>query len=338
MAMSVRRLLAAALIINLVPASPGDAAPSEGARTIAPANSTERSTTYRTVTVNGLSIFYREAGPANAPVILLLHGFPSSSRMFDTLMPQLADRYHLVAPDYPGFGNSDAPAPDKVTYTFDAIAGIVGAFTEAVHLDRYALYVQDYGGPVGYRLAVAHPERVTALIVQNAVAHEEGLGRLQAARTGGFWADRAANEAKYRANLASVETARQRHVGSSPHPERYNPDLWRDEVAFLARPGEADIQSDLFYDYRNNLAAYPVWQNWLRTQQPPTLIVWGRYDPTFDIAEVAALRHDVPKAEVHVLDAGHFALDEAAGEVATLMHDFLGRLPSAAIKPAGSPM
>ena len=320
--MSVRHLLAAALIMVCIPALPADAA-----QPAASANSS--STTYRTLTVNGLNIFYREAGPANAPVILLLHGFPSSSRMFDTLMPELADRYHLVAPDYPGFGNSDAPAPDKVTYTFDTIAGIIGAFTDAMHLDRYALYVQDYGGPVGYRLAVAHPERVTALIVQNAVAHEEGLGRLQAARTGGFWADRAANEAKYRAGLASVETARQRHIGSSPHPERYNPDLWRDEAAFLARPGEADIQSDLFYDYRNNLAAYPAWQNWLRAQQPPTLIVWGRYDPTFDIAEVAALKRDVPGAEVHVLDAGHFALDEAAGEVATLMRDFLGRLPSA---------
>ena len=309
--------------------------PSEAASTAAPANSPARSTIYKTVTVNGLNIFI-EKQLRPTPVILLLHGFPSSSRMFDTLMSELADRYHLVAPDYPGFGNSDAPAPDKVTYTLDTIAGIIGAFTDAMHLDRYALYVQDYGGPVGYRIAVAHPERVTALIVQNAVAHEEGLGRLQAARTGGFWADRAANEAKYRAGLASVETARQRHIGSSPHPERYNPDLWRDEAAFLARPGEADIQSDLFYDYRNNLAAYPAWQNWLRAQQPPTLIVWGRYDPTFDIAEVAALKRDVPGAEVHVLDAGHFALDEAAGEVATLMRDFLGRLPSAASKRAGA--
>ncbi len=328
--MSVRRLLAAGLIINLVTALPGEAASAA-----APANSPARSTTYKTVTVNGLNIFYREAGPANAPVILLLHGFPSSSRMFDTLMPELADRYHLVAPDYPGFGNSDAPPPDKFTYTFDAIAEIIGAFTEAVHLDRYALYVQDYGGPVGYRLAVAHPERVTALIVQNAVAHEEGLGRLQAARTG-FWADRAANEAKYRAGLASVENSRQRHVGSSPHPERYSPDLWRDEVAFLARPGEADIMSDLFYDYRNNPAAYPAWQRWLRERQPPTLVIWGRYDPTFDIAEVAALKRDVPKAEMHVLDAGHFALDEATSDAARLMRGFLDRLPRSAAKATGS--
>jgi pimeloyl-ACP methyl ester carboxylesterase len=329
-AMSVRRLLAATLIINFISALPGKAAP-----TAAPANSAARSTTYRTVTVNGLNIFYREAGPSNAPVILLLHGFPSSSRMFDTLMPELADRYHLVAPDYPGFGNSDAPPPDKFAYTFDAIADVVGAFTEALHLGRYTLYLQNYGGPIGYRVATAHPERVTALIVQNAIAHEEGLGRLQAVRKG-FWADRAANEARYRAGLASVETAKQRHIGGSPHPERYNPDLWRDEAAFLARPGEADIQSDLFYDFRNNLAAFPAWQNWLRERHPPTLIVWGRYDPVFDVAEVAAFKRDVPKAEVHVLDAGHFALDESASDIASLMRGFLGRLPHAAIEAPGS--
>jgi len=281
-------------------------------------------TTYKTVTVKGMNIFYREAGPSKGPAILLLHGFPSSSRMFDTLMPLLADRYHLIAPDYPGFGNSEAPSPDKFSYTFDSIADIVGAFTEAIHLDRYALYPQNYGGPVGYRVAVEHPERVTALIIQNAIAHEEGLGRLQAVRKG-FWADRAANEEKYRAGLASIDTARLRHVNGSPHPERYNPDLWNDEFAFLTRPGEADIQSDLFYDFRNNLTAFPAWQSWLRERRPPTLIVWGRYDPVFDIAEVAALKRDVPKADVHILDAGHFALDESARDIARLMRNFLGR-------------
>ena len=326
--MSTRRLLAAALVF-VTSILPAVAAP-----TAATSISAARATTYKTVNVNGLSIFYREAGPANAPAILLLHGFPSSSRMFDTLMPLLADRYHLVAPDYPGFGNSEAPAPDKFSYTFAAIADVVGAFTEVLHLDRYALYVQDYGGPVGYRLAVAHPERVTALVVQNAVAHEEGLGRLQAARKG-LWADRAANEAGYRARLASVDASKKRHLGSSPHPERYSPDLWNDEVAFLARPGEADIQSELFYDYRTNLTEYPAWQIWLRQRHPPTLIVWGRYDPTFDVAEVAALKRDVPKAEVHVLDAGHFALDESASDVAKLMRGFLGRLPHVAMKPPG---
>ena len=324
--MSIRRLLALSFIMGLLCATPSGAAPN--ATPIA-------STVYKTVNVNGLNIFYREAGPANAPVILLLHGFPSSSRMFDTLMPLLADRYHLVAPDYPGFGNSEAPSADKFTYSFDAIADIVGGFTEALHLDRYTLYLQNYGGPVGYRVALAHPERVTALVVQNAIAHEEGLGRLQAVRKG-FWADREANEAKYRAGLASADTARLRHLGNSPHPERYNPDLWRDEAAFLARPGEADIQSDLFYDFRNNLAAFPAWQTWLRERHPPTLIVWGKYDPVFDVAEVTALKRDLPKAEVHLLEAGHFALDESTSEIAKLMRGFLGRLPRAGIKPAGA--
>jgi pimeloyl-ACP methyl ester carboxylesterase len=268
--------------------------------------------------------------------MLLLHGFPSSSRMFDTLIPLLADRYHLVAPDYPGFGNSDAPPREQFSYTFAAIAEIVDAFTQALHLDHYALYLQDYGGPVGYRLAVAHPERVTALVIQNAVAHEEGLGRLQAARQG-FWADRAANEAIYRAGLASVERGRVRHIGNSPHPERFAPELWKDEIAFLARPGEADIQSDLFYDYRTNTAAFPTWQAWLRERTPPTLIVWGRYDPVFDIAEVAALKHDLPKAEAHVLDAGHFALEEAVDDIAKLMRGFMQRLPHRAQAP-GTPV
>jgi pimeloyl-ACP methyl ester carboxylesterase len=255
--------------------------------------------------------------------------------MFDTLMPLLADRYHLIAPDYPGFGNSEAPPPDKFAYTFASIAEIVGSFTEAIHLDRYALYMQDYGGPVGYRLAVAHPERVTALIIQNAIAHEEGLGRMQATRKG-FWADRAANEEKYRAGLASIDNARLRHVNGSPHPERYNPDLWNEEFAFLARPGEADIQSDLFYDYRNNITAYPAWQSWLRERRPPTLIVWGRYDPVFDIAEISALKRDVPKAEIHILDAGHFALDESAGDIAKLMRHFLDHSTREAPRVNGS--
>lgn len=327
--MCIRHLLAAVLVAG-VPALPVGVA--QPAATVV---SAARATTYKTVSVKGLNIFYREAGPADAPTVLLLHGFPSSSRMFDALMRLLADRYHLVAPDYPGFGNSDAPAPEKFAYTFDAIADVLGAFTDALHLDRYTLYLQDYGGPIGYRLAVAHPERVTALIIQNAIAHEDGLGRLQAQRKG-FWADRAANEDKYRAGLASVERARVRHIGSSPHPERYDPDLWKDEAAFLARPGEANIQSDLFYDFRNNLAAFPAWQSWLRARQPPTLIVWGRHDPVFDIAEVAALRRDLPKAEAHVLDAGHFALDESTDQIARLMRGFLRRLPRAAMQPPRS--
>ena len=212
--MLIRSLLTISLILSSL-----SVMPSQAAQPVGSGVSASRSTTYKSVTVKGLNIFYREAGPSSGPAILLLHGFPSSSRMFDTLMPLLADRYHLIAPDYPGFGNSEAPSPENFSYTFDAIADVVDAFTQAIHLDRYALYLQNYGGPVGYKLAVAHPERVTGLIIQNAVAHEEGLGRLQAVRSG-FWADRAANEEKYRAGLASLEVARLRHVNGSPHSER----------------------------------------------------------------------------------------------------------------------
>ena len=284
-------------------------------------------TTYRTVEVGGLRLFYREAGLADAPVVLLLHGFPTSSRMFEPLFPRLSDRYRLVAPDYPGFGHSDAPPREDFAYTFDNIAAAVQGFTDALHLDRYVLYLQDYGGPVGMRLAQARPERVAGLVIQNAVAHEEGLDdRLWAPRRA-FWADRDANEARLRAGLISPEATRLRHVGTSPHPERYDPDLWTDETAFLARPGQVQIQSDLFYDYRTNVASYPAWQAWLREHRPPALVAWGRYDPSFAVAGAEACRRDLPDAEIHLLHAGHFALDEAADEVAALMRDFLGRLP-----------
>jgi pimeloyl-ACP methyl ester carboxylesterase len=282
-------------------------------------------TRFRTVTVDGLSLFYREAGPPDAPSVLLLHGFPSSSRMWQPLIDRLADRYRPVAPDYPGFGHSDAPPADSFVYTFDHIAEIVEKFTDEVGLQRYSLVVQDYGGPVGMRLAVRRPERVASVVVQNAVCHEDGLGPLWETRRA-FWADRAAHEQALRENFFSPAATRQRHVGKSPEPDRYDPDLWTDELAFLNRPGQADIQTDLFYDYRTNVASYPRWQEWLRDTQPPLLVVWGRYDPSFEVAEAQAYRRDVPDAEVHVIDAGHFALDEAPGLVAELTGRFLDAL------------
>src|SRR6267154_313086 len=213
---------------------------------------------YRSVKVDGLDIFYREAGAANAPTLLLLHGFPSSSRMFEPLLARLSGQFHLLAPDYPGFGHSDAPDPKAFAYTFDHIAEVMQHFTEAVGSSRYVLYMQDYGGPVGFRLAVAHPERVQGIIIQNAVAHDDGLGpRWNRMRE--FWADRAANEAGLRANFSSLAATRQRHIGSNPEPETIDPDRWTDEFAFLSRPGEDDIQIDLFYDYRTNVASYPAW-------------------------------------------------------------------------------
>jgi pimeloyl-ACP methyl ester carboxylesterase len=277
---------------------------------------------YRTVKVNGVSIFYREVGPKDAPTLLLLHGLPSSSRMFQTLLTRLSDKFHMVAPDYPGFGHSDWPDPKEFAYTFDHIAQIIDGFTEMLGLSRYTLYMQDYGGPVGFRMALAHPERVEALIVQDAVAHNEGLGANWATRRA-FWADRTAHEEALRINLLSLATTRTRHVGDDPNVELYDPDLWSDEFAFLNSPGQAQIQSDLFYDYRTNVEAYPKWQAWMQKTQPGLLVIWGKHDLSFDPAEPERYRKDVPGAEVHVLDAGHFALDTKADEIAALVRRFV---------------
>jgi len=279
---------------------------------------------YHSVEVDGVKIFYREAGPKHAPVLLLLHGFPTSSRMYQGLMPLLADRYRLIAPDYPGFGLSEAPPAAKFAYTFDHITKVVDDLTQALGLTRYSLYLCDYGGDVGMKLAIAHPGRVQALIVQNANISEQGESPLWVTRRA-YWTDRAAYEDKIRANLSSLEADRLRHVGSTPHPERYDPDSWNDEYAFLNRPGEEQIQLDLFYDYRTNQAAFPAWQAWLKQHQPPTLVLWGRYDPSFTVAGALTYADALPDAEVHLLDAGHFALDEATPEIAQLTRAFLDR-------------
>ncbi len=282
-------------------------------------------TTYRNAEVDGIDIFYREAGPASAPTILLLHGFPSSSRMWEPLLTRLGDAFHLVAPDYPGFGHSDTPDPTVFAYTFDHFAEVIDAFTTKLNLTRYSLFLQDYGGPIGFRLALAHPDRVQAVIVQNAVAHEDGLGPLWEARRQ-FWANRADHEAALRENFFSPAATRLRHVGKSPTPENYNPDLWSDELAFLQRPGQVDIQTDLFFDYQTNVTAYPAWQGWLQAHQPPTLVTWGRYDPSFEAAEADAYKRDVPSAEVHLLDGGHFALEEQPDQIADITREFLTRV------------
>jgi pimeloyl-ACP methyl ester carboxylesterase len=284
----------------------------------------EQQVFYRTVKVNDRSVFYREAGPKGAPVILLLHGLPSSSRMFQPLLTRLAANYHLVAPDYPGFGHSDWPDPKQFEYTFDNIASVMNGFTEALGLLHYTLYMQDYGGPVGFRMALTHPERIQALIVQDAVAHNEGLGANWATRRT-FWAERPTHEEALRTNLLSLATTKTRHVGDDPNIELYDPDLWTDEYAFLNAPGQAQIQSDLFYDYRTNVDAYPKWQAWMQKSQPKLLVVWGKHDLSFDPGEPERYRKDVPSAEVHILDAGHFALDTKADEIATLVRQFMKR-------------
>jgi pimeloyl-ACP methyl ester carboxylesterase len=279
---------------------------------------------YLTVDIDGLSIFYRDAGPQDAPALLLLHGLPSSSRMYATLIARLSGKYRLIAPDYPGFGHSDWPDPEKFNYTFDNIAAVIEKFTEALGLPTYTIYMQDYGGPVGFRLALAHPERVDALIIQNAVAHNEGLGPLWDVRRE-YWRNREAHETALRSNLLSLSATRMRHVGSDPAVERYDPDLWTDEHAFLNQPGQANIQCNLFYDYRSNVVAYPVWQEWMRKTQPRLLVLWGKFDKSFELSEPEAYQRDVPSAEVEILEAGHFALDTADEEIAAFVQNFLTR-------------
>jgi pimeloyl-ACP methyl ester carboxylesterase len=282
----------------------------------------EQQVFYRTVKVDGLTIFYRETGPKDAPTILLLHGLPSSSRMFQPLLTRLSDSYHLVAPDYPGFGHSDWPDPKQFDYTFDHIASVMNDFTQTLGLSHYTLYMQDYGGPVGFRMALAHPDRVQALIVQDAVTHNEGLGANWVTRRA-FWADRAAHDEALRKNLLSLAATKTRHIGDDPNIELYDPDLWTDEYAFLNAPGQAQIQSDLFYDYRTNVDAYPKWQEWMQKTQTKLLVLWGKHDLSFDPGEPERYRKDVPNAEVYVLEAGHFALDTKSDEIAVLIRDFM---------------
>jgi pimeloyl-ACP methyl ester carboxylesterase len=285
--------------------------------------STSASTIYHRVDVDGVGIFYREAGLKDAPAVILLHGFPSSSRMFDQLIPLLATRYHVIAPDFPGFGHSDRPDPGKFEYTFDRLALIVGRLLEHLNLKRWHLFMQDYGGPVGFRVMERHPDNVRSIVVQNANIYREGLGPKWEG-IAKYWADPGNHPDIYEA-FASLEGAKQRHIAGSPNPERYNPDAWTDEFAALSRPGVREIQAQLLHDYRTNIEAYPRWQAWLREHRPPALVVWGRYDPSFIAPGALAFRNDLPDAEIHLLDAGHFALDEKLDEIALLMIDFLSR-------------
>ena len=281
-------------------------------------------TTYRTASVDGLKVFYREAGDTNSPTVLLLHGFPTSSHMYRELIPALAERYHIVAPDLPGFGYSDAPARAAFAYTFDHLADVIDRFTEVTGLDRYAIYVFDYGAPVGFRLALRHPERVTAVISQNGNAYLEGLSEgwnpIQA-----YWKNPSLeNRAALRAFL-KPEATQWQYTHGVPDPERLSPDAWTLDSALLARAGNDEIQLDLFGDYQSNVALYPEFQKYLRTRRPPLLAVWGRNDPFFLPAGAQAFRRDNPDAEIHLLDAGHFALESRAAEIAALIRDFLAR-------------
>jgi pimeloyl-ACP methyl ester carboxylesterase len=243
--------------------------------------------------------------------------------MYARLIPLLASRYHVVAPDYPGFGHSDAPSPDVFAYTFDNIAKLVDRLLDQIGIGQCAFFLQDYGGPVGFRIMLERPERSTAVIIQNANAYLDGLGPKWSG-IARFWADRRANRSEL-TTFVSLESARRRHVGDSPRPDHYDPDGWTDEFAYLSRPGVLRIQGDLLHDYQSNVAAYPAWQAWMRTRRPETLILWGRYDPSFVVAGAHAYLRDLPDASLHLLDGGHFVLDECLEEAAALTLGFLSR-------------
>ncbi len=280
--------------------------------------------TYKTIKIDGLDIFYREMGDPSNPTMLLLHGFPTSSHMFRNLMPALADTFHLVAPDYPGFGQSSAPPVREFMYTFDNLAMVVDKFTDAIGLKSYGLYVQDYGAPVGYRLALKHPERVTVLVVQNGNAYEDGLKEFWNPIKA-YWADGSTQHRQALRIGLTPEATKSQYTKGVRDVSRISPDTWLHDQALLERPGIDEIMLDLFKDYGSNVALYPQFQRFFRARRPPTLIVWGQHDEIFPAAGAQAYLRDLPDAELHLLDTGHFALEDKGDEIAMLMRDFLDR-------------
>jgi len=318
--MRIKSISTAAISATQGSLSSGPANPDQSANALGP-----QPTFYRTAQVDGLTIFYREAGPKDAPVILLLHGFPTSSRMFRNLIPALADKYHLIAPDYPGFGHSSAPAVNEFDYTFDHLAQVVGHFVEQLGLQRYSLYIQDYGAPVGYRLALQHPERLQALIVQNGNAYVEGIDNDFWKPIKAYWANRTPDNAAPLREALKVETTKWQYTHGVSQLDKIDPDTWTIDQALLDRVGQQDIQLALFYSYGSNPPLYPKWQQFLREKQPPTLIAWGKNDAIFPAAGAEAYLRDLPEAELHLLDTGHFALEEDGDEIAALIRTFLAK-------------
>jgi pimeloyl-ACP methyl ester carboxylesterase len=286
-------------------------------------------TAHRFIRIGDVNLFYRETGPLNAPVVLLLHGYPSSSFMFRQLIPILSDRYRVIAPDYPGFGYSDAPSPERFTYTFDHLADVIQAFTKALRLTRYALYMQDYGGPVGLRLAERAPERISALIVQNANAYEEGVTPDLRRIVLRLWTDRSADAAAAIQPLFELPATRAQFLDGEPDPALVSPDAWEVAQWGMERPGNKAIQFALQANYGSNPERYEGWHRYFREHQPPTLVAWGKGDRVFAAAGAQAYARDLKDVEIHMLDAGHFALEAHHREIGALVRDFLGRKVSA---------
>lgn len=279
-------------------------------------------TQYHNVAIDGINIFYREAGPKNAPVLLMLHGFPSSSHMFRDLIPQLSDKFRIIAPDYPGFGYSDTPAVDEFDYTFDNLTQIIEKFIVSLRLKKFSVLMQDYGGPIGFRLASQKPERIQALIVQNANAYVEGISAAFEPMKP-FWELRTAEtEIPVRA-LLTMETTVFQYTHGVSDPNKISPDSWHLDQALLDRPGNDLIQLALLHNYPTNVALYPEWQDYFRTAQPPTLVVSGKNDPFFTPAGQEAFKRDIKQAEVHLFDGGHFVLEEYHIEIASIISTFL---------------
>jgi len=281
------------------------------------------STSVHTVEADGVKVFYRAAGDATAPVVLLLHGFPASSFMFRDLVPRLATDYRVVAPDLPGFGFTEVPAERRYVYSFDALAITIERFAEALHLDRYAIYVFDYGAPVGFRLAMAHPDRVTAIVSQNGNAYEEGLGDAWGPIRAYWAAPTAKNRATLRKNILTPEGTRWQYTHGVANPEKVAPESYTLDAALLERRGNKEIQLDLFLDYASNVKLYPSFHEYFRKATPPLLAIWGKNDPFFIPAGAEAFRKDLPHATVEFLDTGHFAIETHAVDIATAMKDFL---------------
>jgi pimeloyl-ACP methyl ester carboxylesterase len=278
---------------------------------------------YRTVNIDGLDIFYPEAGSKDAPIVLLLHGFPTSSHMFRHLIPALADEFRLVAPDYPGYGNSSMPTVDNFEYTFDHLADVIESFTEKLGLKKYTLYVQDYGAPVGYRLAAKHPGRVQALVVQNGNAYDEGIDNDFWKPIKAYWKEKTAEREKPLRGFLTREATIWQYTHGVRDKDAISPDNWNVDQPLLDRPGNAEVQLALFHSYGSNPPLYPTWQAYFRTHQPPTLVVWGKNDPIFPAASAEPYKKDLTNLEFHLLDTGHFALEEDGDTIADLMRHFL---------------